>query len=219
MKKTTFIFSAAIIALCFTTYLAFADSNEEMITITVPASEIKSIDVKYKGDEPSKADKAIETSKEIKDKTVKATKKTLKKTKSYTDKTISETKSTTQKTVEAAKNAAQKTVDKTKEIKDKTVDSTKEFVDNLNPNKVLTAEELETEATVRTLKNEKNELKSAYNSRIKDLNAQIKAAEVSTTLSDVERQNKIHTLEQQKEDLQQQKESAISKYNLKIISL
>lgn len=182
---------------------------EEMVTIKVPASSIETIDVKYQKVEPTPTTKAIDATKKATDKTVTATKQA-------TNKTVKATKDVTQKTVEATKKATNKTVTATKNIKDKTVDGTKEIIDNLNPNKPVTVEGLEKEAALKTLKNEKKELTAAYNSRIKDVKAKIKATENSTVLSDVDRQYQIHSLNKQKQTLEEERDLAIEKYNNKI---
>ena len=66
------------------------------------------------------------------------------------------------------------------------------------------------------MKNERNEIKAAYNSRIKDTNAQIKATQKSTTISEVQRQNKIYTLNKEKASLIEQRNAEVAKYNNKI---
>ena len=80
----------------------------------------------------------------------------------------------TSKAVTATKDAANKTVNATKDFTEKTVDGAKDIINNLNPNKPVTLEELETKSQIRILKNETKGLKSAYNSRIKDIDAKIK---------------------------------------------
>lgn len=208
---------------------------EPVVKIEIPASSIESIDVNYeKSSSPSAASKAIDATKEATDKTIKATKdvtkKTVDKTKTVTDKTVtatkkatkktvSATKDVTDKTVKATKDVTQKTIQTTKDVTDKTIDGAKDVIDNLNPNKPVTLEELETSASIKTLKNQRNEIKSAYNSRIKDINAQIKAAEASTTITDVQRQNKIYTLNKEKSALIEQRDKEIKNYNNKIAEL
>ncbi len=142
-----------------------------------------------------------------------ASKKAVDATKNATHKTIKATKSATKKTVKATKSATNKTVKATKKFTEKTVDGTKDIIDNLNPNKPVTLEGLEKNAKIKTLKNERNELKSAYNSRIKDTKAKIKATEKSTVITDVERQDRIHTLSKQIEELTRERDDAIKKYN------
>ena len=56
-------------------------------------------------------------------------------------------------------------------------------------------------------------MKSAYNSRIKDINAKKKAAEKSTTLSDVQRQSKIYSLNKEKAELAEKRDKMIERYN------
>ena len=90
------------------------------------------------------------------------------------------------------------------------------MIDNLNPNKPVTLESLEKSATIKTLKIERDTKKAAYNSKIKDIKAQIKAAEYSTTLSEVERQNKIYMLNKEKEALTEQRDLEVKEYNNKI---
>ena len=128
-------------------------------------------------------------------------------------------KESTPKAVQAVKSATNKTVKATKKGYNKTVDGTKNVIDNLNPNKPVTLSELETKAEIRTLKNEKKGIKSAYNSRIKDINAKIKAAEASTTLSETQKQNKIYTLTKEKDELISKRDAAIFKYDSRIKEL
>ncbi len=139
--------------------------------------------------------------------------------KDATDKTVSATKNITKKTVKATKKGYKKTVSTTKDLTDKTVEGTKNVFDNLNPNKPVTLSELETQAQIRTLKNEKKGIKSAYNSRIKDINAKIKAAEVSTTLNETQKQSKIYSLTKEKDELISQRDAAIFKYDSQIKEL
>lgn len=162
--------------------------------------------------EPNAAEKAMEATKEATDKTIEATKKATKKT-------VKVTKEVTKKTVEATKEGYKKTVDTTKDVTDKTIEGAKDVIDNLNPNKPVTLQELETSASINTLKNQKKEVKAAYNSRIKDINAQIKAAEKSTSITDVQRQNKIYNLNKEKAALIEKRDSEVKSYNDKIKSL
>ncbi len=207
--KRKLVVLAIIFAFVGYTSLKINAEEESTVKIEIPASSIDKIDVKYEKQSPSATEKAITATKKATDKTVKATKKATKKT-------IEVTKDATDKTIKATKKATNKTVEATKNFTDKTVEETKDFVDSLNPNREITAQGLENEATIKTLKNERNELKSAYNSRIKDLNARIKATEKSTTISDVQRQNQIYSLNKQKNDLITQRDKAIEKYNHKI---
>ena len=112
-----------------------------------------------------------------------------------------------------------KTVDATKDFTEKTVDGAKDIINNLNPNKPVTLEELETKSQIRILKNEKKGLKSAYNSRIKDIDAKIKATENATNLSTTQKQNKVHTLNKEKLDLINKRDKAMEKYDKKIDSI
>lgn len=218
--KRKLVVLAIIFAFVGYTSLKINAEEESTVKIEIPASSIDKIDVKYEKQSPSATEKAITATKDATDKTIEATKKatdkTVKATKKATKKTIEVTKDATDKTIKATKKATNKTVEATKNFTDKTVEETKDFVDSLNPNREITAQGLENEATIKTLKNERNELKSAYNSRIKDLNARIKATEKSTTISDVQRQNQIYSLNKQKKDLITQRDKAIEKYNHKI---
>lgn len=208
MKKTLLILTIVLSTTGFFGFKVCAEP-EPTVKIEIPASSVDKIDVKYEKESPSAKEKAINATKDATDKTVKATKKATKKT-------IEVTKDATDKTVKATKKATKKTVEATKNFTDKTVEETKDFVENLNPNREVTAEGLENEATIKTLKNERNELKAAYNSRIKDINARIKSTERSTTISDVQKQNQIYSLNKQKKELISQRDKAIEKYNHKI---
>lgn len=208
MKKSVL---TLILAATFSVLYANADT-EPVVTIEIPASSIQSIDVNYEKQEPSATSKAVDATKS-------ATKKTVNATKDFTNKTVTATKSATKKTVKATKEATNKTVKTTKELTDKTVDGTKDLIENLNPNKPVTLDELETTASINKLKAERDEVKAAYNSKIKDVNAQIRAAEKSTTITDVQRQNKIYTLNKEKISLTEQRDIEITKYNSKIKEL
>lgn len=188
MKKI--IFGIVISAFFINYYIDEVKAAEPVVTIEIPASEVNSIDVKYekpKTTTPSKTSKAMTATKDAADKTVSATKK-----------------------------ATQKTVTATKDFTEKTVDGAKDVINNLNPNKPVTLEELENESQIRILKNERKGLKSAYNSRIKDLDAKIKAAEKSTTLSSTQKQNTVHSLNKEKINLINQRDKAIEKYDKRI---
>ena len=130
---------------------------------------------------------------------------TTEKVKAETNKTISKTKEMTDKTVKA-----------TKKFTKDTVDNTKEAIDNLNPNKPVTLASIEKKAAIKKLKIERDAKKAAYNSKIKDIKAQTTAAEYSTTITDVQRQNKIYTLNKEKQSLIEQRDAAIKEYNAKI---
>lgn len=215
MKKILYslIISSIIIGCTNLTTLA----NEEVVKIEIPASSVEKIDVKYEKKKPSKTEKAIEATKDATDKTIKATKETTTKaveaTKNATKKTVDATKDFTDKAVKSTKDATKKTVDATKDFTNKTVENTKEILENINPNRPITLEGLEAKAEIKTLKNERNELKAAYNSRIKDINAKIKAAEKSTTNTDVQRQSKIYTLNKEKSELIEKRDKMIQRYN------
>ena len=203
-------------------------AEEKTVTIEVPASSLEKIDVKYEQKTPSKTEKAIDATKDATDKTINATKKATKKTvdatKDFTDKAVKSTKEATKKTVDATKDftdkavkstkdATKKTVDATKDFTDKAVENTKEILDNINPNRPVTLEGLEAKSEIKILKGERDELKAAYNSRIKDINAKIKAAQKATTLSDVQRQSKIYTLNKEKSELIDKRDKMIERYN------
>ena len=208
MKRTLLILTIVFSLMGFSNINANAET-EPTVKIEIPASSVDKIDVRYEKESPSTTEKAINATKDATDKTVKATKKATKKTDEAT-------KKATKKTIEATKNATDKTVEATKNFTDKTVEETKDFVENLNPNREVTAEGLENEATIKTLKNERNELKAAYNSRIKDINARIKSTEKSTKLSDVQKQSQIYSLNKQKKELISQRDKAVEKYNHRI---
>ena len=109
-----------------------------------------------------------------------------------------------------------KTVNATKKFTERTVDSTKEAIDNLNPNKPVSLESIEKKAAIRKLKVERDAKKATYNSRIKDIKAQTTAAEYSTTITEVQRQNKIYTLNKEKQELINQRNAVVKSYNEKI---
>ncbi len=193
MKKALFILTAFLVIIPIINNA----QAEDYVKIEIPASSVDNIDVKYQKEETA-ATKALDATKEATNKTIKSTKKV------------------TKKTVKATKNFTKKTVEATKELTNKTVDSTKEVIDNLNPNKPVTFEELQAQSDIKILKSERNQKKSAYNSRIKDLNAQIKAAENSTLLNEVQKQNKVYTLNKEKAALIYQRDKEINDYNLRI---
>ncbi len=200
MKKIN-ILSAIIIGIIFFNVSA-SSAEEQVIKIEVPAS-VEKVDIKYE----NKSTYANEKT---------AVNKTLENTKKAAKKTAKETKKITRKTVEATKSAAQKTADGTKSITNKTVENTKNIIEDINASKEVTAADLEKKASIKTLKNEQKALKAAYNSRIKDTKAKIKATEQSTVISDVQKRNKIYTYEKQILDLEQQRDSAMKKYDAKI---
>ena len=189
MKKILFILVVSLFVCSVSSIDVQANQAQPQPVVSVEVKE---------GKVDSKTSKAVEATKEATDKAVNATKKGYK------------------KTVEATKKGYKKTVSATKDFTGKTVENTKEAFENINPNKPVTLEDLEGKAKVKTLKNERKELKSAYNSRIKDINAKIKLTEKSTTMSDVQRQNKVYTLNKEKADLILQRDAAIKKYDSKI---
>ncbi len=187
MKKL--LFTLIFCAFFINVYNIEAQAKEEVVTIEIPASEIDTIDVKY--EKP-------------------------KQTSSKTTEAMNATKKAANKTVSATKDATKKTVDATKDFTEKTVDGAKDIINNLNPNKPVTLEELETKSQIRILKNERKGLKSAYNSRIKDIDAKIKATENATNLSTVQKQTRVHSLNKEKLDLINKRDSAMEKYDKKI---
>ena len=195
MKKILFILAVSLFVSSISFIEVQANQPEPQAVVSV---EVKD------GKVDSKTSKAVEATKEATDKAVKATKKGY-------NKTVKATKKGYNKTVEATKKGYKKTVSATKDFTGKTVENTKEAFENINPNKPVTLEDLEGKAKVKTLKNERKELKSAYNSRIKDINAKIKLTEKSTSMSDVQRQNKIYTLNKEKADLILQRDAAVKK--------
>ncbi len=240
MKKSVIIMSLLFALIGIINLKACAD-NQEMVTIKIPADEINNIDIKYQKQEESAASKfvkatkkatkkTVDSTKDLTEKTVDATKKatgkTVNATKKATDKTVKSTKKFTDKTVDVTKKATDKTVkatkkatESTKEFTEKTIDETKDFIDNINPNKPVTVEGLEKKSAIKTLKNERNELKAAYNSRIKDIDAKIKLTEISTDMTQAQRQNRIYNLNKEKQEIINARESAIEKYNSQIKKL
>ncbi len=233
MKKSLIVLASLAILGIMIPYKAYT-ANNDMVTIQVPASELENLDIKYQNKNSTSASNFMNTVKKTTKKTIdstkkltkkmvaatkKATKKTADSTKEITDKTVSATKSATKKTVNSTKEITDKTVKSTKGFTDKTVDGTKEFFENINPNKQVTVESLENKAQIKTLKNERNELKSAYNSRIKDIEAKIKLTQVSSNLSETQRQNRIYNLNKEKEELINTRDKAVENYNNKIKNL
>lgn len=225
MKKLFYTFAIAFTAISLVNIQIKAEetASKDMVTIEIPASEIKNIDVKYQKKEESVTDKFIKSSKEVAKDTANSTKsftdKTIKATKNATKKTVKATKEVTDKTVKATKRATDKTVKTTKDVTNKTVEETKNFIENINPSKPITAESLKQESSLKTLKNEKKEIKSAYNSRIKDIDAKIKSAEKSTLMDDVQKRNRIYMLNKEKQELIIKRDNTIEEYNLKIKEL
>lgn len=195
MKKINLLSSILIAIFLFN--FNCAKAAQEVIKIEVPAT-VEKVDIKYENKSASRTEQSINA------------------VKSATHKTAEDTKNITKKTVAKTKSAAKKTAEGTKTIKDKTVNGTKNIIDDINSQREVTAENLEKQASIKTLKNEQKALKSAYNSRIKDIKAKIKSTEQSTSLSDAQRQNKIYNYEKQIIDLEQQRDSAIKKYDARI---
>ncbi len=192
MKKIlTSLTAVLLLSGCSITFADEAAATQPVVTIEIPASQIETIDVKYKNQKPSNTSSKL---KESTNKTVEATKKGYEKTK---DATI-------------------KTWESTKEFTNNAVDNTKDFIDDLNPNKPVTLESLEKSAAIKKLKVERDTKKAAYNSKIRDIKAQIKAAEYSTTLTETQRQNKIYTLNKEKTSLTEQRDTTVKEYNDKI---
>ena len=129
-----------------------------------------------------------------------------------TDKAVKATKDFSKKTVESTKKA----YEKTKEFTSEAIDNTKYTFENLNPNKEVTLEDLKQDAKINTLKDERKELKAAFNSRIKDTKAKIKITEQSVQLSDVQRREKVYSLQKDLADLEKQKKDILAKYDAKI---
>lgn len=223
MKKALLTMSViGAFALAFSN-AALADTQqtpEPMIKIEIPASEVNKIDVKYTSQSQSNTSKALEDTKAATKKAVDNTKeftdKTIKTTKTAAAKSANDTKNATNKAITATKEATNKAVNATKNAAQKTVDGTKDVIDNINPNKPVTKEGLEAEATIKTLKNERNQIKSAYNSRIKDVNAKIKATENSTLINDTQRQSRIYALNKEKAALANERDEYVAKYNKRI---
>jgi len=197
--------------------------NETKATAAKTNEEIKSLP--YKAE--TKTQEVKELSKEevntIKEESVEASKEAiLPNTIPTADNTAPSTRISKNKTIDADKNFATKTAEatksaakKTKDMTVKAVDNTKDFIEDLPPREI-TVENLEKEANIKTLKNEKKEISDAYTSRIKDTKAKLKATEKSTVISDTERRSRIHILNKQVENLNKEKNAAVLKYNDKI---
>lgn len=134
------------------------------------------------------------------------------------DKAADTNKNLAQKTMDATKSAAKKTVEGVENITNKTIDGTKDLIDDISTGDV-NIDKLEKKAAIKNLKNEKKALKDAYNSRIKDIKAKLKLTQETNLMSDVQKQNKIYTYEKQIQDLEQQRDSAIKKYDARINDL
>ena len=193
MKKILFILAISIFFINAFAVESMANQPQPIVSVEVPTESITSKSNTVA--EQSKTSKAIEATKEATDKSVKAT------------------KDFTNKAVKATKKGYKKTVKATKDFTGKTVENTKDALENMNPNKPVTLEDLEDKARIKTLKNEKKELRAAYNSRIKDINAKVKATSKATNISDVQKQNKIYTLNKEKADLILQRDAAMEKYS------
>lgn len=219
MKKLLFAIMGLVIVSTLLNVNLKALAQEDYVKIEIPASEIESIDVKYDKTTPSATEKALDATKDATDKTVTATKKgyhkALNATKKGYKKTVESTKKITDKSINATKKGYKKTVETTKDL---SYDA-KDVIDNLNPTKPVTLEGLEKKAAIKNLKTEKNQKRNAYNSRIKDLSAQIEAANYSTTITMAEKQNKIYTLTKEKEALINLRDKETKEYNDKIKEL
>lgn len=205
MKKILIMLAIITSIYCFNNIVQAGETNDQqVIMIEIPANQIEAIDVKYKEPSPSATTVVKESAN-----------KTVTKTKELTNKTVQATKKATKKT----KDATKKTFKSTKEFTSKTVDNTKDIIDNINPARPVTLENIENSAAIKHMKIERNTKKAAYNSKIKDISAQIKAAQYSTTLTEVERQDKIHTLDKEKTSLIEQRDTTIKEYDEKINEL
>lgn len=202
MKKILFALLIISLAVNFATLSVHSEIKEPIVKVEIPT--VSDTESTYK-EKPSKTDEFVDATKEVKDKTVEATK-------DLTDKT----KKGTKKAVEATKQGTKKAVEATKDFADKTVDNTKEFFEGINPNKPVTLDNLTKEAQINKLKTERNQLKSAYNSRIKDIKAKIKLTEKSLTLTEVQKQNRIYNLNKEKKQLEIARDNYVAKYNAKI---
>ncbi len=218
MKKVLFVMVAAFLVCGYTLTNVNAEIKEPVVKIEIPTSTIDTTTTYKK--EPSKTSQAIEATKEATDKTVKATKEMAEKTSDSAKRGFHKTKKATKefakKTSESTKAGYENTKEATKNFADKTVENTKEALNNLNPNKPVTLEGLEKEAKIKILKSERNELKAAYNSRIKDLKAKVKLTQNSTTMNDVQKQNRIYKLNKDIKALELQRDNAVYQYNAKI---
>lgn len=218
MKKLFFIMIAVSVIGGYAFTSVNAEIKEPVVKIEIPTSTLDTTTTYKK--EPSKASQAVEATKEATDKTVKATKDIAGKTSDSAKKGFRKTKEATKdfakKTSETTKAGYENTKEATKSFADKTVENTKEVFSNLNPNKPVTLEGLEKDAKIKILKSERNELKAAYNSRIKDTKAKVKLTQASTTMTEVEKQNKTYKLNKEIKALQQQRDNAVYQYNAKI---
>lgn len=193
MKNSSLMVATTILVICVR-YAFNVNAAEDVVKIEIPASAVQSIDVNYE-----KSNRKVKT-----------------KNSDDENKFVESVKGGYNKTVKATKKFWNKTADSTKSGYNKTVTGTKEAINNLNPNKILTEEELTKDAQIKRLKNERNQYKSAFNSRIKDLKAKKKLLQNSTTVSTAEKQEKIYNLEKQIKELELQRDSAVYNYNLKI---
>ncbi len=137
-------------------------------------------------------------------------------TQSNSSKALEATKTTAKKTIRTTKKATNKAIQATKEAAQKTADNTKDLFDTINPNKTVTKEDLEYNANIKTLKNEKKELNSAYKSRIKDIDAKIKATQQYSNLTQAQKQNRVYTLQKEKMILEKERLGYINKYDKRI---
>jgi len=118
----------------------------------------------------------------------------------------------------SVKQAAHTTAEKTKNITEKAVSGAEDIAGDMAFSEV-TAESLEKQASIKTLKNEKKALKAAYNSRIKDTKAKLKAVKKSTVISPAVKENKIFGYEKQILELESRRDSAVKKYDARINKL
>ena len=113
------------------------------------------------------------------------------------------------------KKTAHKTAAETKNIAGKTAGRAEDIVNDITFSEV-SAEYLEKQASIKTLKNEKKALKAAYNSRIKDTKAKLKAMKKSTVVSPAVKENQIYSYEKQILELENQRDNAVKKYDARI---
>lgn len=192
---------------------------------TVKSSEVKIKNKIEKSDDLLKknttdikktSEKAVDDAKNAAEKTGDSARNAARAARNATESAAVKTKQIAQKTVDVTKNAADKTASATKKATRNTIDGTKDFVDSVNPARPLTKEDLDAASALKTLKSEKKEINSAFKSRIKDVDAKIKSAENTTSVSDVQKRNLIYELNKEKNKLEREKASYIEKYDQKI---
>ncbi|MBQ3640578.1 hypothetical protein II906_01395 [bacterium] len=228
MKRTAILL--ALLAVFFTINTSLADTTAIKLKTYETVSATKN--AAHKTAEVTKEDtnKVVTGTKNAAHKTAEVTKnaadKTVTGTKNVAHKTADVTKKDTNKVVTGTKNAAHKTAEVTKNAADKTVTGTKNAVkntkgaiENLNPNREVTLEELEYKAQIKTLKNEKKEIFAAYTSRIKDTKAKINAINNSGTMTEVQKRDAIYELEKEQKSLEEERDNAIKKYNEQIAKI